>query len=61
MISEAPIIESRRPFTGAWIETVFDEHLPAPQRRPFTGAWIETAIPALPAITSESPLHGGVD
>ena len=35
--------DARRPFTGAWIETVRMETLrERDARRPFTGAWIET-------------------
>ena len=52
-----------RPFTGAWIETLFGvNNYRTLVRRPFTGAWIETKTwRCVCAGKTRSPLHGGVD
>ena len=56
------VVDLRRPFTGAWIETI---HCTVTRlglrRRPFTGAWIETTRRFPTAGGARSPLHGGVD
>ena len=51
------------PFTGAWIETLYQCICSAVTRvAPFTGAWIETEANAgSSGVTTSRALHGRVD